>query len=443
MKKINPKKLTAREKLKFYETLKFPKGFLWGTATSSHQVEGDNKNNDWWVWEHDKKYKRLHSDLATNQYKLYEQDIKLMKTLNQNSHRFSIEWSRIEPKEGLWDYNAVAHYKDELKKMKKAKIKTMVTLHHFTNPIWFAKKGAFAKKSSIFYFNRYASFVAEQLGDLVDFWVTINEPLVYASQSYLSGVWPPQIKSKWKTIKVYLNLVRSHKEVYQSINKIYKRKKWGKPKIGIAQNAISIHSYEPYSFKSFLLVSFINWVYNHSFLSLTKGRHDFLGINYYFHFRVDRSILKTFNFFINAYLEHREMSSVGWEIYPQGIFNVLLDMKKYNLPIYITENGIATLSENKRARYLVSYLKEIYHAIYAGVPVKGYFYWSLLDNFEWEKGFEPRFGLIEVNYKTFERITRFTAHVYSKICQTNSIPPYLLKFLGYGVKPEDIKIIKL
>ncbi len=440
--KMASKKLTPQEKLKYYEKLEFPKEFLWGAATSSHQVEGDNKNNDWWRWEHDKKFKRLESNKAANQYELYEKDIKLIKSLNQNSYRFSIEWSRIEPKEGIWDYGAIIHYKDELTKMKEAGIKTMVTLHHFTSPIWFADKGGFTKRKSSFYFKRYASFVAEQLGDLVDFWITINEPGVYASQSYLKGIWPPQIQSKYKALKVYLNLARCHKKAYKSIHKIYKEKKWGKAKVGIAQNTISIHSYSPYELKAFFTTGFINWFWNHSFFWLTKRKHDFLGINYYFHFRIDRSVLKSFDFFVNAHVEHREMSSVGWEIYPQGIFHTLLDMKRYNLPIYITENGIATVDENKRSRYLVSYLKEIYHAIYAGVPVKGYFYWSLIDNFEWEKGFEPRFGLIEVNYKTFERFIRSTARVYSIICQTNSIPSYLLKFLGHGVELDEIEELK-
>ncbi|TSC95940.1 MAG: beta-glucosidase [Parcubacteria group bacterium Athens1014_10] len=433
------KKMSRREKLKYYETLEFPKGFLWGAATSSHQVEGDNKNNDWWVWENDKKYKRFHSGKAANQHELYENDIKLIKELNQNSHRFSIEWSRIEPKEGVWDFSEIKYYKNELEIMKKSGLKTMVTLHHFTNPVWFAQKGGFAKRKSIFYFQRYVNFIVEQLGNLVDFWITINEPGVYVSQSYLNGVWPPQIKNKWQALKVYLNLARGHKKAYKSIHKIYKTKKWGEAKVGIAQNTISSHSYHPYSFGPFIVITFINWLWNHSFFWLTKGKHDFLGINYYFHFRINSSVLKTFDFFINTYIEHREMSSVGWEVYPEGIFNVLLDMKKYKLPIYITENGIATVDENKRSRYLVAYLKEIYHAICADVPVKGYFYWALIDNFEWEKGFEPRFGLIEVNYKTFERNIRSTARVYSRICQENSIKPYLLKFLGHGISPKDIK----
>ncbi len=439
MKKNISKRLTRREKLKFYKDLEFPKGFLWGAATSSHQVEGDNKNNDWCAWETDKRYKRFSSGKAANQYELYKEDIKLIKELNQNAHRFYIEWSRIEPSEDIWDYSAIKHYKDELILMKKAGIKTMLTLHHFTNPVWFVQKGGFTKRKSVFYFNRYVSFVAEQFGDLVDFWITINEPGIYTTQSYLHGVWPPQIKNKYKTFKVYWYLAKSHKKAYQTIHKIYKKKNWQTPKVGIAQNAISIHSYKPYSFFSFIIASFINWLWNHSFFYLTKKHHDFLGINYYFHFRIDKSALKTFDIFINTYIEHREMSSVGWEIYSQGIFNVLLDMKRYKLPIYITENGIATVDENKRSRYLISYLKEVYHAIYAGVPVKGYFYWALIDNFEWEKGFDPRFGLVEVNFSTFQRSIRSTARIYSKICQTNSIPSYLLKFLGHGVKPEDIK----
>lgn len=430
-KKIDKK--TRRERLRFYRTLKFPRGFLWGAATSAHQVEGGNIYNDWWEWEKKSKIKP-DSNLACNHYKLFRQDFDLIKKLHQNTYRFSIEWSRFEPKEGQWNFNAVRHYRQMLLELKKREIKSMVTLFHFTLPLWFSKKGGFSKKISLFYFQRFVKFVAQELGDLVDFWLTINEPLVYTTQGYITGVWPPGEKNRWVAFKVYRNLAKAHQIAYQTIYQVAKEKGQKKPKVGFAGNTVSLYSYKPRSLKHQFFILLTNWLWNHSFYFLTGKTHDFLGINYYFHYRLKKFHFRTIRFFTEASSEHREMSSVGWEIYPQGIFDVLIDLRYYNLPIYITENGIATLNEIKRARYIVSYLKEIYHAILAGVNVRGYFYWSFLDNFEWEKGFKPRFGIIEVNFKNFQRKIKYSAKIYSQICKNNSISPRLLRFVGRGVK---------
>ncbi len=437
--KINKETKTRRARLRYYETLKFPRGFLWGTATSSHQVEGDNKYNDWWAWENASKH-HLKSGKATNQYKLYKKDIALMKDLHQNAHRFSIEWSRVEPKEGQWDFNAVRHYRHVLLELKKLNIQSMVTLHHFTNPFWFAAKGGWTKRKNIFYFERYVKFIVEQLGDLADFWITINEPLVYAAQSYFAGVWPPCRRRRWQTYRVYHHLARAHLLAYEAIHHIHQTKKWRKAKVGVAHNSVSIYSYRKNSILDYLFMRVANHIWNHSFYSWTMGKHDFIGLNYYFHYRLAHFNFNPVKFFVDVRNEHREMSSVGWEVYPQGIFDILLNMKIYNLPIYITENGIATDNESKRERYLVSYLKEVYHAILAGAPVRGYFYWSLLDNFEWEKGYRPRFGLVEVNFKNFKRTIKDTARVYAEICKNNSIHSHLLKLIGYSIKVKPKKL---
>ncbi len=424
---------SRRARLRYYQTLKFPRGFLWGTATSAHQVEGDNQDNDWWAWEQASKH-HLKSGRAGRSYKLYKQDIALIKKLHQNAHRFSVEWSRIEPEEGRWNYNAVRHYYRVLLALKKRNIQCLVTLHHFTNPQWFAAHGGWARRRNIFYFERYVKFIVAELGDLVDFWLTINEPLVYTSQSFLVGVWPPCQRRRWQAYRVYRHLATGHNLAYQAIHQIAKVKGWRRPKVGVAHNAVSLYSYRKNSLGDYLFLRLANFIWNHSFYFLTKGRHDFLGINYYFHFRISRFNFSPVKFFVDVRNEHREMSSVGWEVYPQGIFDILLNLKNYGLPIYITENGIATTHESKRQRYLVSYLKEVYHAILAGAPVKGYFYWSLLDNFEWEKGYRPRFGLVGVDWRTGRRIVKSSAKIYAEICQSNSIPRRLLKLIGYDVK---------
>lgn len=430
---VNTAAKRRRMRLKFHQTLYYPKNFFWGTSTSSHQVEGNNIFNDWWQWEMQSK-KRHHSGRACDQRKHFEKDFEIAKKLHQNAHRFSIEWSRIEPKEGCWDMEAVQYYKNIIRSLRKKHIEPFVTLHHFTNPAWFSKKGGWACASSQYYFSRYVKFIVEELGYEVHYWMTINEPLVYSTMSYLAGLWPPEKKSYWLMLKSYRNLIRAHKKAYRVIHSIYKKKLWGKPNVGIASNSVSIYSYKKHSFSNWMFTLVSDWIWNHSFFTFSRRCHDFIGVNYYFHYRVKGLHFQTLRFYLEARQEHREMTSVGWEVYPQGIFDVLVDLNSYKLPIFITENGIATTNESKRSRYLISYLKEVYHAIQAGVDVRGYFYWSLIDNFEWEKGFEPRFGLIGINYRTMKRKLRKAAMLYSKISENNSIPHGFLRFLGHNVE---------
>jgi len=420
-------------KLKFHQTLNFPKHFYWGTSTSAHQVEGNNIFNDWWQWE-GKSKKHSHSGRAANQRDFYEKDFSLAKKMHQNAHRFSIEWSRIEPRQGSFDAHAVQYYKNLIRSLKRKKIQPFITLHHFTNPSWFSEKGGWANSRSRYYFARYVEFIVSELGREVDFWITINEPLVYATMSYLAGLWPPEKRSYWQMFLVYRNLILAHRRAYSVIHGIYKKRLWGKPNVGIASNSVSLYSYKRHSFFNWVFCLVSDWIWNHSFFAFSKHFHDFIGVNYYFHYRIRDLHFKTLRFYVDARQEHREMTSVGWEVYPQGMFDVLIDMNSYGLPIYVTENGIATTNESKRSRYLISYLKELYHAIQAGVDVRGYFYWSLIDNFEWEKGFEPRFGLIEVNYRTMKRKMRKAALLYAKICENNSIPHNFLRFLGHAVE---------
>lgn len=423
----------GRDRLRFHETMYFPSGFLWGSATSAHQVEGKNVFSDWWSWEQKSK-KRFHSAHACNEYELFESDFDIVRDLHQNAHRFSLEWSRIEPQEGTWDIQAIEHYKKVIQTLHKRNIRPVITLHHFTNPLWFQKKGGWVSRKAVFYFTRYVKRVIEEFGSLTYFWITINEPTVYCTMAYISSVWPPGKKNYFFAYRAYRNLARAHTKAYDIIHSLCKQYDWHPPKVGVALNSVSLYSYQKHSFMAWFFTLVSDWIWNHSFLALTRGKHDFIGINYYFHYRLKDKHFKTIRFFLEARDEKREMSSVGWEVYPQGIFDVLTDFRKYHLPIYITENGIATTNESKRTRYIVSYLKEVYHAIQSGVDVRGYFYWSLLDNFEWEKGFHPRFGLLRVNFNNQKRSIREAARVYSHICKTNSIPHKLLRYIGHSVE---------
>ncbi|MBU4360803.1 glycoside hydrolase family 1 protein [Patescibacteria group bacterium] len=413
--------------------LSFPKNFLWGTATSAHQVEGNNTNSDWWFWEQKNKGKILNvaekkfknkkfepSNKACDSYNKYKEDFALIEKMNNNAHRLSIEWARIEPKQGEWDLDELEHYKKVLKDLKKRKISVMLTLQHFTLPNWLAQKNGWTNWRSPMFFKRYAEFVARNLGDLVDFWITINEPEIYADMSYLKGYWPPQEKNIKKAGKVYLNMIRAHRKAYKIIHKILDLKKQ-KAKVGISANVMSFAAYKKHRLIELLYVHLADRLVNHSFFDLTKKHHDFLGINYYFRVRLkkEKGSLKPVVEEITE--QERELSDMGWMIYPHGIFDVLMDFKDFNLPIYITENGIATTDDTRRSKFLIDHLTEIHHAISAGCDVRGYFHWSLLDNFEWDKSFGPKFGLVDVNFKTLERQPKGSFKVYKEICKNNGL----------------------
>jgi len=262
-------------------------------------------------------------------------------------------------------------------------------------PIWLAKKGGWLNPKTPYYFDRYIKIVSENLFDYVNFWITINEPNVYASNSFLRGVWPPQEKSISKYFKVVSQLVKAHQLAYHSLHLIDRD-----CQIGIAKNNIYFE-HKP----------FVGYFWNKYFLNKIKDCQDFIGLNYYFHSRL----------FGN---KNESVTDMSWEIYPEGIYHLLKDLKKYQKPIYITENGLADAKDEKRAKFIKEHLFWVHRAIQEGADVRGYFYWSLLDNFEWDKGFWPRFGLVEVDYQTLERKPRPSAYTYRKICQTNQLKIY-------------------
>jgi beta-glucosidase len=409
-----------------HKALIFPENFLWGAGTSSYQVEGANTNSDWEAFKS--------AGVAADQYNRYQEDFDLAKKLGHNSHRLSIEWSRIEPIEGKFDDEAIQHYVNELKYLKSLNLTVMLTLWHFSNPAWFSKKGGWANPKSPNYFERFIKQVAPELKEYVDFWVTINEPGVYTFMAYMggdsAGRFPPAKKNNIQAGIVTLNLARAHKKAYKILHKIS-----SKP-VGIAQNVQSFESYHKHSILEQLAVGLSDIFANHSFYFLTKGFHDYIGLNYYFNYRynLEHGVIPEVT---NPEHQSREVSDLGWEVYPEGVFDALADMSD-GLPIYITECGIASTNDDRRTRFLITYLQEVYRAIEAGVKVKGFFYWSLIDNFEWHRGFDPRFGLVEVDYKSQKRIIRPSAHVYKEIINKNGIPHDLLKLLGHGIKVSDV-----
>lgn len=411
--------------------LQFPKNFYWGTATSAYQVEGGIKN-DWSEWEprnaerlarkaksywRDWQIKNFPEMLkprnyicrkACDHYNRFEEDFDLAKKMNTNAYRFSIEWSRVEPEEGKFNKKAVEYYRKVLQALRKREMESFVTLCHYATPTWIAQRGGLNNKKFPFYFSRYAEFVIQNLGNLAHFWLTFNEPNNVIGNAYLVGRWPPQKKGPLSALRAYKIIAQAHNQAFDKIHRVSKE-----AKVGIA-NMLNFN--EPHRKKSILdkiAVAVADYFGNKKMLNLTKGRHDFLGVQYYFHNRI--------KFPYKIKNKNREVSDLGWEIYPQGLYHILKWFKKCNLPIYITENGLADAKDEKRARFIVHHLKWIHKAIEEGVDVRGYFHWSLMDNFEWSKGFWPRFGLIEIDYKTLKRIPRPSSKIYAEICKNNAI----------------------
>jgi len=408
---------------------RFPDHFLWGTATSAHQVEGNNRYSDWWEWEQSQaRHESLKregknpedyiSGQACDHYHRFEEDIELMAQGGQNAHRLSIEWARIEPREGEWRQEEVEHYRTVLTSLQQRRIKTFVTLWHFTNPAWFSAKGGWLVHANRKYFLRYVDRIARALGPHVDFWITLNEPGVYTQLSYHWGWWPPQQRSLWASIRVFINLALAHRAAYH----LLKRVTPSRP-VGIANNVTSIEAYRKHHLWDHVMEWSALIIANHLFYRLSGIRtHDFLGINYYFKTRLLRTRGKLKPTTDNVTRYHRAVNDMGWEIHPHGLFDVLMDLSHLHKPIYITENGIPARHDEQRIAFIKDHLREVYHALRAGAPVQGYCYWSLLDNFEWHEGWKPQFGLIAVDRHTHTRTPKHSYHYYRDIITANALP---------------------
>jgi beta-glucosidase len=436
--------------------LLFPPAFLWGTATASHQVEGGNSNNDWWDWEQQQGRIRdgSRSDLACDHYHRYREDFELLAALGQNAHRISLEWSRIEPIPDQFDPAAIRHYREVLECLRRLGLEPVVTLHHFTNPRWLAAKHGWETPESVDRFGRYVTQVVRELGDLVRYWVTINEPVVYATMGYLAGSWPPGKRSLPLLVAVLHHMLAAHARASRVI-----RETSSQPdcRIGVAHHVRVFDAYRRLvpgdHFVARLGEAFFNRAVLHSIVdgqyrfpfgrgAIPDGKEsvDFIGLNYYsrematLDFRRPRSLF-------GSYFAHptHPKTSAGWEIYPEGIYRILKFLARFAKPILITENGVADEHDELRPRFLLSHLAQIHRAIQEKVPVEGYLHWSSLDNFEWSEGRRLRFGLIHVDYETLRRTVKPSGELYAKICDLGGLSSSMVQLIedaGWSAPPS-------
>lgn len=428
-------------------SLRFPQGFLWGTASSSHQAEGDNTNNQWYRWEQAGRiYTGEHSGDATNWWKAAEEDFALAEQMENNALRLSIEWSRVEPSEGVWNSTAIDRYRQMLTDLHKRRMKPVVTLHHFSDPLWFVERGAFTRVENIRYFVRYAAYVVEQLKDLCDFWLTFNEPNVYAYLGYLLGTFPPGEKDVMRGLQVLRNLMQAHVEGFYTISHVQPQSE-----IGYCLNYRLMDPASPFSpldrFAANVQETFYNWGILQASetgrfpfplsallapIPHAAGARDFHGVNYYTRDMVRFDITQPLEAFGRRFIRPgsvRNDASVSGddtfgEIYPAGIYRVLKNVyqrARGNKPLYVTELGFNDRLDDRRPRAILEHLAMVHRAISEGIPVRGFLHWTLADNFEWNEGWSARFGLIELDQHTQERTPRGSASMYGEICRANAI----------------------
>lgn len=410
------------------EVLRFPDTFLFGTAASATQVEGHCDQSDWAAFAREPGRVRGGDTpaLACDQLHRFREDVALQARLSMTAHRLSLEWARVERQPGEFDPEAWDHYREVLGAHRDAGITPMVTVHHFTLPRWVAQRGGLLSPELPDLLARFAERAVEALGDLCQLWITLNEPNVLALHAHLLGVWPPARSSPVEAVRAHRNLFRAHVAMYRAMHEAAGRRGYALS-VGVAHH---LRVFEPDRLGHLadrMWTALFDRLFNDAFArAVCESRlHDFFGINYYSRELVRFSAAHAREgFFRRRVSEGAEVSDLGWEVYPEGL-GLVLDAwwPRAQVPVYITENGIADADDDQRPRFLVRHLAEVARAIARGIDVRGYMHWSLLDGFEWAEGFAPRFGLVEVDHTTQERSPRPSAELYARIARARRLDP--------------------
>lgn len=418
-------------------TYNFPAGFLWGTATAAHQVEGNNVNNDWWALEQEpgRIFNGDRSLKACDWWGgRWREDFDRAQDTWQNAHRFSVEWSRIQPEIDRWDESALDRYRDMLIGMRERNITPMITLHHFSTPIWVAEMGGWENDEIVGLFEAFTRRTVEALKAHCQIWVTINEPNVLMNGGYMGGGFPPLKNDLMAGLLALANMVKGHAAAYHAIHAIQ-----ADAQVGVAHHWRGFKPANKGPLTGFV-TRLHHKVFNDSFayalksgkfdayklkidIPEAKGTQDFVGLNYYTREVVKFDLSKSGDFFTSRYFaENAELSETNFLANdPGGFMEAIKWISQFDLPIYITENGCDDSKDDFRRRYLLQHLHAMWKMINHNIPIKGYFHWSLTDNFEWERGWSQKFGLWELDPVTQIRTKRKSADMFGEICRTNAI----------------------
>lgn len=414
-----------------------PPGFLLGAATSAHQIEGGTRN-DWTEWETGR-YPDGTAHVAdgasaariADSWNLWAQDIAALKELGANVYRVGVEWSRLEPAEGTWDQPSADRYHRMFAAMRAAGIAPMVTLHHFTLPPWIAARGGWDWAGTPAALAAFAGRAGAAFGDVVDLWCTINEPNVFVTKGYLSAQWPPGVKDPRRAALAMRALLIGHALSTAALRRddtIDANGDGRATSIGIAQN---LRIFDPASANPIdaIVAGGADSFYNESFIDAVatghirinmptvieinepypalRGTFDYLGVNYYTReYVVGRLTGPVVYSRSDANPEGRARSDMGWEIYPEGLYRLLMRYAGHGWPLLVTEAGVADRRGDVRPDFLRAHIYAADRARADGANVTGFIFWSLIDNFEWSHGFRGRFGLYTIDFEGDPALTR-------------------------------------
>ena len=423
------------------EILEFPQDFVFGVATAAYQVEG-HIENDWSEWERAGKLKdpAMRCGKSVDHWNRYEEDLTLIQNVSATAYRMSLEWARIEPRRGQFDDNVLAAYRQRVLRLRELGIRPIITLHHYTHPSWFHRETPWHEPECLSAWRRYVKVCVEVLRGTDPMVITFNEPMPLILGGYLQGLIPPGINEGAKASLAVKHLAMAHIIAREEL-----RSELGDVPMGISQNVLSFAPDRFWHPIDRALTRLASWNYNHAFIDalhtgklrlsmpgvmsakvdLPGGREsmDFIGINYYTRAHLRFVPRQPFLEFVYLDKHQRGLTHIGWEDYPEGFGQILLEMRQYGKPVWVTENGIDDRDGNRRPNYLYEHWKQLLQARKQGVDIRGYLYWSLMDNFEWLEGWGPRFGLYQVDFNTLERKATAACHYFKRVASGKKLIP--------------------
>ena len=387
-------------------SVQFPDDFVWGVATSAYQVEGGVQANDWVEWEATAGSGCVEpAGLACDHWNRFREDIALIASLGFGSYRFSVEWSRVEPAEGQFDDDALDHYRQMIEACHANGMQAAVAFHHFTNPLWVSREGGWENPRTVDRFRAYVEAAARRLGAGIDLAITMNEPNIPPLLGYSVGWFPPGIRDDDAWARVNANYLAGHEA---------------------ARLVLRRHTAAPVG----MTLSMADWQllpggeqhleqmrFRREDVFLASARaDDFIGVNTYTRHRVGAAGFSDVE-------QGVELTDMGYEFWPDAIEATMRRAAAATgRPVIVTESGIATNDDERRIAYIDATLRAVARCLDDGVDVRGYSYWSALDNFEWNHGYRPRFGLIAVDRDTQERTLKPSAHFLGRIASEKTLP---------------------
>ena len=386
---------------------RFPDGFLWGTATAAHQVEGNNWNNDWWAWEHapGTPCKEPSGD-AVDHWHRFPQDIALLAALGFDTYRFSVEWSRIEPEDGEFSAVALDHYRRVCATCREHGINPMVTYHHFTSPRWVTADGGWDADVTTDRFLRFAERVTEHLSDLLHSVCTFNEPNAVALMGYVAGLFPPGLTDPAARRRVNDRFVLTHQRAVPVI------KAAADVPVGLT---LAMTEWAAVGEGSEARVERYRSASEDVYLDGAKG-DDFVGVQTYSRTRVGPDG-------ILGPEPGVETTLMGYEFWPEALEATIRYAWEVTdgTTLIVTENGIGTDDDTRREEYLRRALAGVVRCLDDGIDLRGYVQWSLMDNFEWVLGYDPTFGIVAVDRRTQERTVKPSGRWLGSVARANAL----------------------